>query len=319
MLKTLKISRYLVVLALLFMVGCSRPSNQINPQLSFNPDENYIHTLTPPFPPLSRGESFEEWGREYTIGLSLAKELDLYRSITALKRALILVPQDYIGRRAELHYFIALSYYLGNRYEDVIDTFENSELAHVDENFPAYRDLLIILYESFARTDNAEKMEFSLDLLAEADPKLGERLKLSKLIASANLKHLRGAPPSTTATRDVKAFTDNYIAQSKSPAAAGFLNLIPGAGYLYVGQKQSAFTAFMVNALTISAAAISYKSGNIPLAALLTSVEAGWYFGCIYGASQAAVSYNQRIYEREGHILMKQNRLYPILMLNHAF
>ena len=319
MLKTLKTSKWLVALILLVVVGCNRPSEQINPHLSYNPDDGYLHSLTPPFPPLTRGESFEEWGREYTIGLSLAKELDLYRSITALKRALILVPQDYIARRAELHYFIALSYYLGGRYDEVIDTFENSELAHVDEQFPAYRDLLVLLYESFTKTSNPEKTEFVLDLLATTDPKLSERLRLSKLVASANLDHLRVAPPSTSATRNVKEFAEEYEAQKKSPALAGFLNALPGAGYLYVGQKQSAFTALMINALTTAGAVISYQSGNYPLAALLTSVEAGWYFGCIYGASQAAVSHNERIYEREAHVVMKQNRLYPVLMLNHAF
>ena len=43
-----------------------------------------------------------------------------------------------------------------------------------------------------------------------------------------------------------KIYTENW----KSPTKARWLNgILPGAGYSYIGQKQTALTSFLINAL----------------------------------------------------------------------
>ncbi|MCI5052826.1 MAG: tetratricopeptide repeat protein [Simkaniaceae bacterium] len=313
--------RFLVLILVGCLVaGCKKNSEQITPHLTYTPQDSYLKRLEPPFPALTKGESYENWGMEYTVGVAMAKELDLYRAITALKRALILIPEDYIGRRAELQYFVLLSYYLGKRYEQAIETFEESELSHVSEDFPAYRDLLIILYECFLKTDNVEKMQYILELVEQKEPRLYEKLRLTRLVASADLRGLRLSPPRDTATSEFKKLAKEYVKEMKSVSKARTLNaLLPGAGYFYVGQKQSAFTAFMTNALTIAAAGVFFYQKNYPAGVLMTSVEAGWYFGGIYGAGEAARLYNERLYEEKSHDFMQQKKLYPVMMISHAF
>jgi len=52
---------------------------------------------------------------------------------------------------------------------------------------------------------------------------------------------------------------------------------------------------------------------------LTTSFEAGWYFGSIYGAGQAAKTYNERLYEALVHPMMEEKKLYPLLQLEYGF
>ncbi len=106
----------------------------------------------------------------------------------------------------------------------------------------------------------------------------------------------------------------------KNPSLAGFLNAtIPGLGYLYIGQKQSAFTAFCLNALFISSTGYFFYKGNIPAAIITLSFESGWYLGGILGAKEGAMLYNERLYETHAHYQMRDHKLFPILMLQHGF
>ena len=92
-----------------------------------------------------------------------------------------------------------------------------------------------------------------------------------------------------------------------------------GAGYFYLGQKQSGITALLLNGLFIGASVYFFEDGNIPAGIIFTSFEAGWYFGGIYGAGLEAKYYNERLYESMATPMMHRERLFPILMLNYAF
>jgi hypothetical protein len=52
---------------------------------------------------------------------------------------------------------------------------------------------------------------------------------------------------------------------------------------------------------------------------ITTNFEAGWYFGGIYGAGEEAKYYNERIYEKNASTVLNQHKLFPILMMEHAF
>ena len=45
----------------------------------------------------------------------------------------------------------------------------------------------------------------------------------------------------------------------------------------------------------------------------------GWYFGGIYGAGEEAKFYNEKIYEKAASPYMTEEKIFPILMVKHAF
>ena len=111
-----------------------------------------------------------------------------------------------------------------------------------------------------------------------------------------------------------------YCAKKKSVTSAGTLNaIIPGSGFLYLGQPGSAATSFALNTLFIAAAIHFFNKGNVAAGIITTSFEAGWYFGGIYGAKQNAKLYNERIWEQEACQYMTKEKLFPMLQLTYAF
>jgi hypothetical protein len=202
----------------------------------------------------------------------------------------------------------------------VIESFEKSSLAHVDKSFPAYHDLLLVLFESYREMGDEDKQAKIVELIQKTYPDRNEELTVSLAIREGNL----------VALNDIAAgFQDNsylddllgcYATQKKSVAAAQMLNaMIPGAGYLYTGQKKSAMTAFLLNGLFITAAVQFFLHNHIAAGLITTGFEAGWYFGGIYGAGEEAKYYNERLYETSASVLMNEHKLFPALMLNHAF
>jgi len=112
---------------------------------------------------------------------------------------------------------------------------------------------------------------------------------------------------------------EQYCACAKSVGTASLLSaLIPGAGYAYVGQRQAALTAFVLNALFIAATWQFFQHGYIAAGVFTASLELGWYAGNIYGAGEAAHEYNARLWERLANPALEQG-LYPALMLRWGF
>ena len=81
--------------------------------------------------------------------------------------------------------------------------------------------------------------------------------------------------------------------EQKNPAVAGWLSVIPGAGFLYCERYQDALTAFLLNAGLMIAAYESFKDDNYALGSVISFVELGFYAGNIYGAVGSAHKYNK--------------------------
>lgn len=79
----------------------------------------------------------------------------------------------------------------------------------------------------------------------------------------------------------------------KHPNLAGFLSIIPGAGYLYCERYQDALIAFLLNGGLILAAYESFDDNNNALGGVIAFVEFGFYAGNIYGAVTSAHKYNR--------------------------
>ncbi len=310
----------IVFLPVLFALclGCHRAPRKLDPQLHHIVQERYIQHLPAPFPPLSSKEQQTPWGQEYLIGVHFAKELDLYRAISTFKRARILAPLDATQRRFEIDYYIVYCYYLGERYQEAASTFENSSLSKIAPSFPTYDDLLVILYEVYSRINNPQRAQVMLEMLRQFNPEKAQRLTAGEAILSANFTQMQAiAPPYA---EPIACLMATYNREKKSMAKAEGLNaVLPGAGYLYVGQKQSACTAFLLNGLFIAAAVHFFQKGHIAAGIITTSIEMGWYFGGIYGAGEAAKLYNERLYEKTALPVLQKNRLFPIFSISYGF
>lgn len=307
------------VLLIFSLSSCYRVPNTIEPQLTFSAQEHYLKQLPPAFPPLSASEREEAWGKEYIIAERFAKELDLYRAITTFKRAEFLLPPDQRRRLEEIQYEMVLCYYLGKRYGDLIQAFNHSTLYSVGPEFATYHDLLIILYESYLKTNQKQQSEHVLRLLHHHFPESAKKIELSIALTSGDLDILEQEVKEDPSNTALVSLLHSYNEKKKSVSKAQSLNIIPGAGYLYVGQKQSALTACLLNGLFIAAATRFFQKGNIAAGIITTSFEAGWYFGGIYGAGEAAKTYNERVYEKEADSLLRRERLFPLLMLRYGF
>jgi hypothetical protein len=305
----------LLFTAFLFLTGCFRVGEELEPQLNSTVQDRHFKSLPSPFPPLSPHEASQEWGREERIGLGFAHELDLYQALTSFKRASFLAPPaDHL---LQLDYNILLCYYLGRKYAEALYTFESTPLRSQTPSFTPHQDLGIILYDSYLNLYEDEKADQILQYLQTTYPPVGQKLSLSKLLLAGDIAALKHEAPTHP---DIATLLSNYNQQKKSTTTAQLLNtFVPGTGYLYVGQTQSAITAFLLNGLFIWASCYFFQHGNTAAGIIFTSIEAGWYFGGIYGAGQEAKFYNERVYERLATPMMNEGRYFPILMLNYGF
>ena len=309
--------------ALIFFISfssCYRISDELEPKVDYAVQESFLKRLSPPFAPLTDQEKSAPWGKEYLLGQLFARDLDFYRAITTFRRAQYLLEDEGNARYLEIQYQMLLCYFLGRRYEEVLCTFDGSKLYLATPSFPAYRDLLIILYESYLQTDQKEKAEIILRTLSCYDEETAKKLKFSVLIREGNLEALEKNQDLYSEEIHINQMVHKYWEEKKSVNKAQALNMVlPGAGFLYVGQKQSAITAFLLNGLFIAAAIHFFHQNQLAAGLITTSFEMGWYFGGIYGAGEAAKLYNARIYESLACPVLNSHALFPILMLKYGF
>jgi hypothetical protein len=261
-----------------------------------------------------------DWGKEVIIARTFADELDLYRAISTYKRAEILVSPIDKGRKLEIQYDILLCYFFARRYDEAVHYFEKSELAHVDKTFPAHKDLFLILYECYREIDAPEKEEKILELMEQSDGATAEKLNISRKVREGDIEAVEDLCIGPPRTEYLCHLLDQYNDQKKSVATAQTLNaFLPGAGYLYIGQKTAAFTAFLLNSLFVIAAYEFFHQGHTAGGIITTVFEAGWYFGGIYGVGLETKYYNERVYERISASVLNEQKLFPVLMLEFGF
>lgn len=309
------------LLLLLCLLGsCYRVPDQINPRIDYQVQDQHLATLKSPFAPLSPLERMTDWGKEVIIARAFADELDLYRAISTYKRAEILVSSLDKERKLEIQYDILLCYFFAHRYDEASHYFEKSDLAHVDKTFPAYNDLLLILYECYQEMDAPDKEEKILELMQKSNAATAEKIKISRTIREADLDAVEELCTGPPRKESLCNLLTSYKSQKKSVATAQTLNaLLPGAGYLYIGQKTSAFTAFFLNSLFIVAAYEFFHQGHTAGGIITTVFEAGWYFGGIYGVGLETKYYNERVYEKTASCVLNEQKLFPVLMLEFGF
>lgn len=309
-----------LLLTVLIMPGCYRVPDKIDPRVSYQMQDQHFDRLSSAFSPLSSEEKASDWGKEYVIARAFADELDLYRAVSTFKRAAILLPEETTPRKLEIQYDILLCYFLAKHYDEAIEAFDHSCLAHVDKSFPAYHDLLLVLYECYREMDIPEKQQRIYELMEKSYPDTAEKIKLSRAIREGDLAQVAGFADGFNHSSYLDSLLNCYSGEKKSVAKAQLLNaLLPGAGYLYIGQRKSALTAFLLNGLFITAAVQFFLHHHFAAGIITTGFEAGWYFGGIYGAGEEAKYYNERIYEKNASGVLNEHHLFPTLMMQYEF
>lgn len=299
--------------------SCQPNSCSLEPNICFSAPPFLIESLPAPFAPLTLVERSQDWGKEYFIGKSFAKEMDLYRALTCFKRALFLIPRTH-ERRMEIEYEIFFAYYAANKYQEAVETFEGSRLMDAPATFPPLLDLLIALYDSYIKIDQPERACRILMLIETIESNTANNLRLETAVVDADFPGIVNAAGCSASNEAVSEFLTTYFTEAKSVSKAQTLNaILPGAGYYYVGQKKSAITSFLINALFIAAAYQLFDRGYIAGGIIVTSLETGWYFGGINGAGIEAKQYNEILYDRLARETLANERLFPILMIQKGF
>ncbi len=166
------------LLGCLLLAGCHPKSCLLEPCITFCPPQRLIEPLPSAFAPLSPQEFANEWGKELRIAEAFGRELDLYRAITAYKRAKILIPRNHL-RLSQIEYGIVECYYLGQKYQDAVEAFESSSLTSAtSSSFPAFRELLLLLYDAYGQIGQEEKAEQLLEVIEKCDAGTATNLKL---------------------------------------------------------------------------------------------------------------------------------------------
>jgi hypothetical protein len=327
-----KITIVLLTLAA-FTAACIRVPTTIDPLLHVPPHPKEIQRETrcglvlpadfsiSSFPPLTPQELATDWGKEYRIAHCFAQDFDLYRAITGFKRALCLFPPEGgLERKMEIEYMVVLAYYLGQKYVEAVYAVESTNLQSTTSVFPAWRDLILILYESYEQLGRLELATHMRTLLEVQDPAVIDKLNLLSAVRRADFDTLLCEATKHPARRYLEHIIQGYLVEAKSVRKAQTLNaILPGAGYWYVGLKQTAFTAFVINGLFIAAAAELFHTGHTAAGAIVLSLEGGWYFGGITGAGFAAKTYNEKIWCTFADKITQRECYFPRMMLHYTF
>ena len=301
-------------------ISCQPVCHQMEPTITCQIPAYRIGVMPSAFPPLSDEEYQHEWAKELLIGNAFAKESDFYRAITCYKRALILLPAAENDRRQQIDYDLMLAYYLGCKYQEALNIFESSAICQATPAFPAFNQLLLIVYDCYLQTHQEEKAACALEAIQKFSPESAEDLSLYQSLKTGEVEEVRCLISQHREADVMQADFDFYEQFAKSPSKARALNaLLPGAGYYYVGQRRSAVTSFIINALFTAAAYQFFARGYPAAGALTASLELGWYLGGINGAGIEANEFNTRLYEGVGKKILTDNACFPVLMFETSF
>ncbi len=308
---------FYIFILIIIISSCHPRSCILEPKINYIASKRHIESLPSAFKEI---DANLDWEKEIKIGQGFAKELDLYRAITAFKRSLILMPNDQIERRLQVEFYIVKAYWLGQKYESAIEAFEFSHLPQATGSFDAFSELIQILYDCYEKLGASEKASCILELIEKGNKESALDLNLYSLINKGDIFAISTLSKQHTKANEFDDFISTFCRCKKSVRKAQTLNaLMPGAGYYYVGQKKSALTSFTINTLFIAAAYHFFDRGNWAAGLITASLEFGWYFGGINGSGLAAKEYNDCLYNNLGKDLMIRNKLFPVLMLETSF
>lgn len=204
-----------------------------------------------------------------------------------------------------------------NEYEKAVFEFENNK----NLNFKNDKNLVLNITKIFVELGNLPK---SLELINET---LNSNIKLETKNEFLELKGYVQAKngnwnESLVSFNEMKNLNifydkaDNYISivnqninrKQKNPTIAGLLSIVPGAGYYYTDNKETALSSLLINSLLFYATANSIKNKNYGLATLTGIFSLSFYIGNIQGSVLRAKKMNKMDSERNLNKIKKNIR-----------
>jgi tetratricopeptide (TPR) repeat protein len=219
------------------------------------------------------------------------------------KRFVYFFPKD---RRVEFAmYRIGMSHFLGGHYQEAVSAFKKLTEQYFDTEYSIKSYYKIS--ESYIKMKDLEQALIDLNNLVtithNADAKDEAYYRMGWIyIETASWDEARHYFDKISAKNRRKFELEKLSAELeretaipyKNPKLAGFLSVVPGAGYLYCGRYQDALIAFLLNGGLIYAAYESFDKGQSALGGVISFVEFGFYSGNIYGAISSAHKYNRK-------------------------
>lgn len=245
--------------------------------------------------------------QQYRFAMGYFNQNQYFKAIAEFERFIYFFPDN--PKVDDAKYHIGIAYYESGRFREAIDP-----LSEVAEKSPDQRlrtRALFRLSETFINLANYQSAITLLDHVAETAKKSVIRdeahyragwvyLKLEQI--ETGRQRFRLISPQNQHLFRVqeleKELSQDHLYSEKNPRLAGFLSILPGAGFAYCERYQDALVAFLLNTGLILAAYESFDSGNEALGSLIAFVGAGFYTGNIYGAVASAHKYNRDFHQR---------------------
>lgn len=299
------------------------------------PTEPPLHVTTTVLPPaiaklplppplLTAEEEQTNWGEEYFLGRCFAKDGDYYRAATCFHRSLLLLNDKSSPHTAQLVHALLLTYSLGGKYQEALDLWEKEQMTiHITDEALA-RDCISLLFEAYTHLSKEVEAARLLDILPQKDA-LRNSLPLFQTLTINADTSLTAAPPLAEKIgpkehEEACRLAEIYLKSRKDPTTARLLNgILPGSGYLYVHQYQTAAAAFALNALFIAATCQLFSAHQQAAALISGSFEGGWYLGGITGAGLSADIYNQRLREQLAKPYLERYALFPLQQVRYQW
>ena len=228
---------------------------------------------------------------------------DYLMAVAEYNRFIYFFPED--QRVETVMYRIGMSYYLGEHFKNAIDSFNAVIDRYVDTDLSVKSYFMIseahVKQYAFGlaviNLNNLITITHDQDVRDEAYYRIGWIY-----IETASWEEARRYF-SKISTKNKNKYQLERLADElnkersiprKDPHLAGFLSIIPGAGYFYCERYQDALIAFLLNGGLIYAAYESFDDDNNALGGVIAFVEFGFYAGNIYGAVTSAHKYNRK-------------------------
>jgi hypothetical protein len=242
---------------------------------------------------------------EYQIAKSFLSEKALSPTLFGFKKALAL-SQTPIEASAS-SYALIYSYFLAKKWNQLKQLYSSNILSSLDPKAPYYNDALYMFYIAL----DEEKAPFILkDLKSHLcqDPMINLKLETYERIKELRLGE-----------KEYRNQTSYFNSYKKSSPLACVMNLIlPGSGYAYMYQWQSALTAFILLSFLIWALYSAAKHKNYAICFLIFSIFSGFYWGSVVGVSHSVKTYNETLYVALFDPVLKQENLYIEQWIQHA-
>jgi TolA-binding protein len=228
---------------------------------------------------------------------------DYLMAVAEYNRFIYFFPED--QRVETVMYRIGMSYYLGRHFKNAIDSFNAVIDRYVDTDLSVKSYFMIseahVKQYAFGlaviNLNNLITITHDEEVRDEAYYRIGWIYIETASWEEARRYFSKISPKNKNRYR-LEQLTDELNKERsiprKDPNLAGFLSIIPGAGYLYCERYQDALIAFLLNGGLIYAAYESFDDDNNALGGVIAFVEFGFYAGNIYGAVTSAHKYNRK-------------------------